>query len=94
MKNGKTSSFGFGIIVNQDNEGKTFLGQKGSVSGGSSALLIFPEDKIVIAMSANIGGGSWELPVFEVASIFQNQLHPEKKAKTPVDSTPKDPENK
>ena len=94
LKSGKTSSFGFGLIVNQDNEGKTFLGQKGSVSGGSSALLIFPEDKIVIAMSANIGGGSWELPVFEVASIFQNQLHPEKKAKTPEDSTPKDPENK
>lgn len=94
LKNGKTSSFGFGLIVNKDNEGKTFLGQKGYVSGGSSALLIYPEDKLVIAIACNIGNGSWELPVFDIASIFQNQLHPEKKAKTPEDTTPKVPETK
>lgn len=81
LKNGQTSAYGFGIIVNKDNEGKTFLGQKGAVSGGSSALLIYPEDKLVIAIACNIGDSSWELPVFEIASIFQNQLHPEKQAK-------------
>ncbi len=81
LKGGRTSSFGFGLIVNKDNDGKTFWGQKGLVSGGSSALLIYPEDKLVIAIACNIGNGSWELPVFEIASIFQNQLHPEKKAK-------------
>lgn len=81
LKGGRTSSFGFGLIVNKDNDGKTFWGQKGLVCGGSSALLIYPEDKLVIAIACNIGNGSWELPVFEIASIFQNQLHPEKKAK-------------
>jgi hypothetical protein len=48
----------------------------------------------VIAIACNIGDGSWELPVFEVASIFQNQLHPEKKAKTPEEAAPKAPETK
>ena len=81
LKTGQTSAYGFGLIVNKDNEGKTFLGQKGVVSGGSSALLIYPEDKLVIAIACNTGNGSWELPVFEVASIFQDQLHPERKAK-------------
>jgi len=81
LKNGQISAYGFGIIVNKDNEGKTFLGQKGAVSGGSSALLIYPEDKLVIAIACNIGDSSWELPVFEIASIFQNQLHPERQAK-------------
>jgi len=81
LKTGQTSAYGFGLIVNKDNEGKPFLGQKGNVSGGSSALLIYPEDKLVIAIACNIGDGSWELPVFDIASIFQNQLHPEKKAK-------------
>jgi len=94
LKNGQTSTYGFGLIVNKDNEGKPFLGQKGIVSGGSSALLIYPEDKLVIAIACNIGDGSWELPVFDVATIFQNQLHPEKKAKTPEEAAPKAPEAK
>ncbi len=81
LKTGQTSAYGFGLIVNKDNEGKPFLGQKGNVSGGSSALLIYPEDKLVIAIACNIGDGSWELPVFDIASIFQNQLHPEKQVK-------------
>jgi CubicO group peptidase (beta-lactamase class C family) len=94
LKTGQTSMFGFGLIVNKDNEGKPFLGQKGSVSGGSSALLIYPEDKLVIAIACNIGDSSWELPVFEVASIFQSQLHPERKTKAPEEAATKVPETK
>jgi len=94
LKSGRTSSFGFGLIVNKDNDGKTFWGQKGLVSGGSSALLIYPEDKLVIAIACNIGNGSWELPIFEIASIFQNQLHPERKAKKEEVPATKTPETK
>ena len=99
LKNGRTSMFGFGLIVNKDNEGKIFWGQKGSVSGGNSALLIYPEDKLVIAIACNIGDNSWELPVFEIASTFQDQLHPERKAKIEEaqkqqEKSTKTPENK
>jgi CubicO group peptidase (beta-lactamase class C family) len=80
-KSGQTSQFGFGLIVNKDMEGRVFYGQRGSVNGGFTMLLIYPEDKLVIAMASNIGNCSWEFPVFEIASIFQNQLHPERKAK-------------
>ena len=80
-KSGQTSQFGFGLIVNKDVEGRVFYGQRGSVNGGFTMLLIYPEDKLVIAMASNIGNCSWEFPVFEIASIFQNQLHPERKAK-------------
>ena len=75
---GQKSQFGFGLIIGKDNEGKTFIGQQGKVNGGICAFLVYPEDKMVIAMSANIGNCSWELPVFEMASIFQKALHPEK----------------
>lgn len=85
LKNGQISQLGFGIIVNKDNEGRTFYGQRGTVSGGCTSLLIYPEDKLVIAIACNIGNASWELPVFDIAAIFQNQLHPEKKAKTQED---------
>jgi hypothetical protein len=81
LVSGQTSPFAFGILVNKDMEGRTFWGQKGLVNGGTSTILIYPEDKLVVAIASNIGSSSWELPVFEVASIFQDQLHPERKAK-------------
>ena len=81
LSDGRVSPFAFGILVNKDGDGRTFWGQKGLVSGGSATILIYPEDKIVVAIASNIGNSSWELPVFDVASIFQDQLHPERKAK-------------
>ena len=77
-KSGQKSQFGFGVIVSKDNDGNTFIGQQGKVNGGVCALLIYPDDKLVVAISANIGNNSWELPIFETASIFQKALHPEK----------------
>lgn len=77
LTSGQKSPYGFGLIVNKDIQGHPFYGQKGMVSGGTATLLIYPEDKMVVAMAANIGKSSWELPVFDVASVFQNQLHPD-----------------
>ena len=94
-KNDPKSIFGFGMVVNQDINDRVFYGQIGKVIGGSSAVLIYPEDKLVIAMAANVGSGVWELPIFEVASIFQAQLHPETaKAKEGQEVTPKPNETK
>lgn len=93
LKSGQNTMFGFGMIVNQDNFRHTFWGQKGVVSGGTVALLVYPEDKLVIAIAANIGNSSWELPVFEVASIFQDHLHPERALKAQEEAA-KTQENK
>jgi len=94
LKNGQASQFGFGLIVGKDNEGRTFYGQRGILSGGCATLLIYPDDKLVIAIAGNIGNGSWELPVFEVASVFQEQLHPEKKAKVQEEQKQKEETSK
>ena len=77
VKSGQNTIFGFGLVVKKDSKGRFYFGQKGNVLGGSAAILIVPEDKLVIAMASNIGNSLWELPIFEVASIFQNQIHPE-----------------
>ena len=78
---GQISPYAYGMLVSKDMEGRTFWGQKGMVSGGTSTILIYPEDKLVVAIATNIGSSSWEPPVFEVASAFQDQLHPERKDK-------------
>lgn len=71
------SSYSFGMIVSKDFNNRLFYAQRGSVTGGSAALLIYPEDKMVIAMTSNVESGTWELPVFEVAESFLKKLHPE-----------------
>lgn len=81
LASGQNSPFAFGILVNKDMEGRTFWGQKGMVAGGTSIILIYPDDKLVVAIASNVGNTTWEPPVFEVASAFLDQLHPERKAK-------------
>lgn len=77
LTNGQEISYSFGLIVSKDYKNRTFYGQRGGVSGGSATLLIYPEDKLVIAIASNIENNSQELPVFEIANIFLAQLHPE-----------------
>lgn len=77
LQSGKPSLYGFGLISSKDNDGHIFYGQQGSVGGGCAALLIYPDDKMVIAIAANISSETLQMPVFEIASIFRKQLHPE-----------------
>jgi len=87
LKDGKDSQYGFGLIISRDMENRVFFGQRGSVVGGSAMLLIYPEDKMVIAMMANSNNNTGELPVFDIAEIFRNQLHPELKEKKKDEKT-------
>jgi len=88
LKSGKDSRYSFGFIVSEDNDGHLFYGQIGTVAGGCSAILIYPDDKMVISMVANTRNNSFELPVFEIADLFRNQLHPEEIKKAPEEKAP------
>ena len=79
LQDGREIQYSFGWIVTKDIKNRIFYGQHGSVIGGSSAILIYPEEKLVIAMASNIQSKMWEFPIFEIAGIFMNYLHPEKK---------------
>lgn len=70
--------YGFGLIVAKERSGRIFYGEHGGVTGGSAAMLIYPEEKIVIAMMANANSNALELPVFDVAESFMKQIHSEK----------------
>lgn len=73
----QSTNYSFGMIASKDYLNRTFYAQRGSVTGGSAALLIYPEDKMVIAIASNVGSNTWELPVFEIAEVFVKKLHPE-----------------
>lgn len=77
LKDGREVQYSFGWIVSKDNKNRIYYGQRGSIQGGCSAILIFPEDKLVIAFAGNIKSDTCELPIFEIANIFLNELHPD-----------------
>jgi CubicO group peptidase (beta-lactamase class C family) len=75
----KDGRYGFGVIIGKERGGRIFYGEHGGVTGGCAAILIYPEEKMVIAIAANINSSVLELPVFDVAQAFMKQLHPEMK---------------
>lgn len=83
LGNGQEGIYGFGIITAPDGRNRHFYGINGQVAGGSAALLIYPDDKIVVAIAANTNGETLELPVFDVAAIFRKYLHPQEQQQTP-----------
>ena len=86
LNSGQATQYSFGLVMGKDAQGRRFFGQRGKLTGGCAMLLIYPDDKLVVALAANTGGGSWELPAFEIADIFMKKLHPE--MKTQAEETP------
>jgi len=90
----QSTNYSFGMIASKDYLNRTFYAQRGSVTGGSAALLVYPEDKMVIAIASNVGSNTWELPVFEIAEVFVKKLHPELfKKEENKDATNEQPQN-
>ena len=73
-----------GWIFVEDAKGRKIYGRSGSVTGGSAALLIYPEEKLVIAAATNLTSMSDDLPVFTMA----NNFFPEEQAEEAI-SAPK-----
>jgi len=63
-----------GWLLFEDQEGNPFYAAHGSLTGGSSLLLIFPKEELVLAWVANIGDEMDELPGMKVAQFFRNFL--------------------
>lgn len=54
-RNGTRSYFGFGWLVWETREGRTVRHHNGNLTYGRAHLVIFPEDRIVVALLANTG---------------------------------------
>lgn len=66
-----------GWILMTDRSGLTIYGKSGKVTGGGAAILIYPEEKLVIACATNLGAISDDYPVFNMASHFLNESQEE-----------------
>ncbi|MCD6355292.1 MAG: beta-lactamase family protein [Prolixibacteraceae bacterium] len=76
-----------GWITIKDNEGRKFYGRTGSVTGGGAALLLLPEEGLVVAGAVNLTADTKEMPVFNVVNLFISKRNEkERKAETEAEA--------
>ena len=80
------------VMINEwvlltDQEGRTIYGRTGTVTGGSAAIIIYPEEGLVLACATNLTSNNNQYPLFDMAQHFlpQTSADAEKPAKS--DST-------
>jgi CubicO group peptidase (beta-lactamase class C family) len=66
---GYKSTMANGWLLLQDEKGREYYGSSGGVTGGGAAILIYPDDNLVIAYAVNLTFGT-DMPVFEIADHF------------------------
>lgn len=70
LDDGTTSTLNNGWLVMTDEAGRTIYGNIGDVPGGGAALIVYPEEKLVVACATNAGTLNEDYPVFEMAGKF------------------------
>lgn len=54
-RDGEATNYGIGWRSGTDNQGRYWVGHSGGSMGGRAMLLVYPEEKVVVAMLANSG---------------------------------------
>jgi len=72
LYNDNPSTMVNGWMVLSDNLGRKFYGREGTIVGGKAAVLIYPEEKLVIGYACNISSSITDSPVFRIADVFLN----------------------
>lgn len=71
LLNGKVpTQMSNGWFLMNDRSGRTIYGKSGGIAGGGSSLIIYPEEKLVVACAINLTSITEDYPVFEIAANF------------------------
>ena len=71
-KDGKSTNYGIGWRSGTDNQGHPWTGHSGGSVGGTTQFVIFPEEKIVIAITGNLSGLPFRGVHLKIANIFMD----------------------
>lgn len=71
-RKGESINYGIGWRSGEDKKGRRWYGHGGGSVGGSSLLLVFPEEKVVAVLCINLGQAQHGNLLFRVAEQFLN----------------------
>jgi serine beta-lactamase-like protein LACTB len=67
---GKSAGVGIGWRIGKDSKGRRFVHHGGSIDGGRTFILIYPDDDLAIAITANMSGVSINLKEAERTAAY------------------------
>ena len=70
LENGEETAYGFGLQFDTDKNGVSFAWHSGRSRGGRNALVLYPEEKLVVCISANTNGEGIVEEAEEIALDF------------------------
>ncbi len=74
LLNGQKINRSQGFLITFDKQNRKIVYFPGNTIGGSSAILIYPDEKLVVSMCANKGDELAALPAYQVSEFFMNQI--------------------
>ncbi len=78
LNDGKKTNRGFGWVIYEGPEGELAYVQLGSVIGGSSVIVIYPKEKLVLTACTNLDDNSGDFPSKALCNIFLERIRSEK----------------
>jgi CubicO group peptidase (beta-lactamase class C family) len=71
LKSGKNSGYGMGFRMGTDSKGRKIVHHGGVAYGGRAFLLLYPDQKLVIAVATNLGNAQFgEKQLEQLADLF------------------------
>lgn len=69
---GDKTNYGIGWRSGEDKKGRQWYGHSGGSVGGSTMLLIFPKEELIVALTINLGQAQYGNLAFRIAEQFLN----------------------
>lgn len=70
LDSGEKTNYGIGWRSDTDEKGRRYYGHSGGSVGGTTQFVVFPEQKVIVAMIANIGDVSYRDAHLKIAGFF------------------------
>jgi CubicO group peptidase (beta-lactamase class C family) len=70
LESGEVTSYGLGWSLRTDSRGRATFGHTGGSVGGSSHLLIYPEEKVIVSVVTNLSSAGLGDLAFRIAGAF------------------------
>ena len=73
LVNGKSTTRGIGFEVDEDKKGRTWIGHGGGSIGGTTMLIIYPDQELIVVVLVNQSDASVRNSAFSIAEQFLNK---------------------
>ncbi len=65
LENGSNTQYGLGWRIGTDSKGRRLIHHGGTIDGGRTFLLLYPDNNLIVAITANMSGVTINLPEVE-----------------------------